>query len=55
MEEKETGPQLIWMTREDMIHLIVPIGPEVAVVFCNEPILASCPGTGINRHLAYIQ
>jgi hypothetical protein len=36
MEEKETGPQLIWMTNEDMIHLIVPISPEVAVVFCNE-------------------
>jgi hypothetical protein len=36
IEEKETGPQLIWMTNEDMIHLIVLISPEVVVVFCNE-------------------
>ncbi|KFY68585.1 hypothetical protein V496_00971 [Pseudogymnoascus sp. VKM F-4515 (FW-2607)] len=35
-EVKETGSQLIWMTTEDLIHLILPISPEVAVVFCNE-------------------
>lgn len=33
---KETGTQLIWMTAEDMIHMILPISPEVAVIFCNE-------------------
>lgn len=35
-EIKETGPQLILMTTEDQIHLVLPISPEVAVVFCNE-------------------
>lgn len=35
-EVKETGSQLIWMTTEDLIHLILPISPEVAVVFCDE-------------------
>ncbi|PCD23181.1 hypothetical protein AU210_014704 [Fusarium oxysporum f. sp. radicis-cucumerinum] len=35
-EVKETRTQLIWMTTEDMIHLILPISPEVAVIFCNE-------------------
>lgn len=28
--------QLIWMTTDDMIHLILPISLEVAVVFCDE-------------------
>lgn len=36
MEEKETGPQLIRMTTDDMIHLVLPINPEVAVIFCDE-------------------
>ncbi|KAJ5160551.1 uncharacterized protein N7482_007555 [Penicillium canariense] len=36
METKETGPQLIWITSDDMNHLILPISPDVAVVFCNE-------------------
>ncbi|KAL2126701.1 hypothetical protein VTI74DRAFT_379 [Chaetomium olivicolor] len=36
MEEQETGPQLIRMTTEDMIHLVLPINPEVAVIFCDE-------------------
>ena len=35
-EVKETGSQLMWMTTEDLIHLILPISPEVAVIFCNE-------------------
>ncbi|KAK7739268.1 hypothetical protein SLS62_011258 [Diatrype stigma] len=35
-EAREAGLQLIWMTRHDMMHLILPITPEVAVVFCNE-------------------
>ncbi|KAF4415126.1 hypothetical protein FACUT_13655 [Fusarium acutatum] len=35
-EVKGTRMQLIWMTTEDMIHLILPISPEVAVVFCDE-------------------
>ena len=35
-ELKETGHQLIWMNTDDMIHLVLPISPEVAVVFCNE-------------------
>jgi hypothetical protein len=30
------GPQLFWMTSEDPIHLILPISPEVALVFCDE-------------------
>lgn len=36
VEERTVGPELIWMTTEDMIHLVLPISPEVAVVFCNE-------------------
>lgn len=36
VEVKETGPQLIWMTTEDQIHLILPISPDVAIIFCNE-------------------
>lgn len=36
MQEKETGPQLMWMSNEDMAHLIIPISSEVAVIFCNE-------------------
>ncbi|KAF5718698.1 hypothetical protein FMUND_5058 [Fusarium mundagurra] len=35
-EVKGTRMQLIWMTTEDMIHLILPISPEVAIVFCDE-------------------
>jgi hypothetical protein len=35
-EVKETGTQLIWITMDDLIHLILPINPEVAVIFCNE-------------------
>ncbi|RGP81432.1 hypothetical protein FLONG3_577 [Fusarium longipes] len=35
-EMVETRMQLIWMTTEDMIHLILPISPEVAIVFCDE-------------------
>lgn len=35
-EVKGTRMQLIWMTTEDVIHLILPISPEVAVVFCDE-------------------
>ncbi|WEW61563.1 hypothetical protein PRK78_007054 [Emydomyces testavorans] len=35
-EVKETGPQLVWMTTKDLIHLILPISPEVAVIFCDE-------------------
>lgn len=36
VEKNETGSQLIWMTTDDMIHLILPINPEIAIVFCNE-------------------
>ncbi|KAK4126409.1 hypothetical protein N657DRAFT_307147 [Parathielavia appendiculata] len=36
MEEKETGPQLIRMTTDDRIQLVLPINPEVAVIFCDE-------------------
>jgi hypothetical protein len=36
VEVKETGPRLIWMTTDDLIHLVLPISPEVAVIFCNE-------------------
>ncbi|KLO97739.1 uncharacterized protein FFB20_15009 [Fusarium fujikuroi] len=35
-EIKGTRMQLIWMTTEDVIHLRLPISPEVAVVFCDE-------------------
>jgi hypothetical protein len=34
-EVKETRCQLIWVTTNDLIHLVLPISPEVAVVFCN--------------------
>jgi hypothetical protein len=36
MEEKDTGPQLIRMTTYDMIHIVLPINPQVAVIFCDE-------------------
>lgn len=35
-EVKETGSQLTSMTTEDLIHLVLPISPEVAIIFCNE-------------------
>jgi hypothetical protein len=35
-EVEDTGPQLIWMTTEDFIHLVLPISPEVAIIFCDE-------------------
>jgi hypothetical protein len=35
-EVKDTGSQLMWMTTEDLIHLVLPISPEVAVIFCDE-------------------
>ncbi|RKL31152.1 hypothetical protein BFJ72_g11169 [Fusarium proliferatum] len=35
-EVKGTRMQLIWMTTEEVIHLILPISPEKAVVFCDE-------------------
>lgn len=35
-EMKSSGPQLMWMTWEDPIHMILPISPDVAVVFCDE-------------------
>ncbi|CEJ60151.1 hypothetical protein PMG11_08736 [Penicillium brasilianum] len=36
VEITEHGPQLIWMTTDDMIHVILPISPTLAVVFCDE-------------------
>ncbi|CAG7560610.1 unnamed protein product [Fusarium equiseti] len=35
-EEKGARMQLICMTTDDMIHLILPITPEVSVIFCDE-------------------
>jgi hypothetical protein len=35
-EMKGERCQLIWMTSEDFIHLILPVSPEVAIIFCNE-------------------
>ncbi|GFF29784.1 hypothetical protein IFM61606_10419 [Aspergillus udagawae] len=35
-EMKGERCQLIWMTTEDFIHLILPVSPEVAIIFCNE-------------------
>jgi hypothetical protein len=35
-ETTEHGPQLIWMTTDDMIHVILPISPTLVVVFCDE-------------------
>ncbi|KAJ6028829.1 hypothetical protein N7540_004405 [Penicillium herquei] len=35
-EITENGPQLMWMTTDDMIHVILPISPKLAVVFCDE-------------------
>ncbi|CEL10897.1 hypothetical protein ASPCAL14004 [Aspergillus calidoustus] len=32
----EERPQLRWMTKNDIIHLILPISPQVAIVFCDE-------------------
>ncbi|KAF2023833.1 hypothetical protein EK21DRAFT_94566 [Setomelanomma holmii] len=36
VETDETGPHLIWITSEDMMHLVLPMSPEVAIIFCNE-------------------
>jgi hypothetical protein len=33
---KDNGLELIHITAEDWIHLVVPISPDVAVIFCNE-------------------
>ncbi|KAJ5367175.1 hypothetical protein N7541_001116 [Penicillium brevicompactum] len=35
-EITDHGPQLMWMTTDDMIHAILPISPALAVVFCDE-------------------
>lgn len=35
-EVTEHGPQLLWMTTDHMIHVILPISPTLAVVFCDE-------------------
>ncbi|KAI1829035.1 hypothetical protein DTO027I6_10122 [Penicillium roqueforti] len=35
-EITEHGPQLMLMTTDDMIHVILPISPTLAVVFCDE-------------------
>lgn len=35
-EVKEAGYQLICMTTDDMIHRVLPISPEIAVIFCDE-------------------
>jgi hypothetical protein len=35
-EMKGERCQLLWMTSEDFIHLILSISPEVAIIFCNE-------------------
>ncbi|RYP49445.1 hypothetical protein DL768_004855 [Monosporascus sp. mg162] len=35
-EVRRAGFQLIWITRKDMAHLVLPISPEVAVVFWDE-------------------
>lgn len=35
-EVEGTRSQLIWMTTDDMIHMVLPISPEVAVIFCDE-------------------
>jgi hypothetical protein len=35
-EVTDHGPQLMWMTTDDMIHVILPISPALAVVFCEE-------------------
>lgn len=35
-EITENGPQLIWMTTDDITHVILPISPTLAVVFCDE-------------------
>ena len=50
-EVKDTGPQLMWMTTEDQIHLILPISPEVAVVFCNESRCWESPFAGSMHRL----
>jgi len=36
IEETDTGQQLIMRTSEDLIHQILPISPNVALVFCDE-------------------
>lgn len=36
VEVKDTRHQLTLTTTEDLIHVILPISPKVAVVFCNE-------------------
>lgn len=35
-EITEHGPQLMWMTTDDIMHVILPISPALAVVFCDE-------------------
>ncbi|RKK92001.1 hypothetical protein BFJ71_g10476 [Fusarium oxysporum] len=52
-EVKETRTQLIWMTTEDMIHLILPISPEVAVIFCNESRCWESPIADIEHMTAF--
>lgn len=51
VERKEAGSQLAWMIREGMIHLVLPISPEVAVMFCNESRCWESPFTEITHQL----
>jgi hypothetical protein len=47
-EKKESRSQLTWMTTEDKIHLILPISPLVAIIFCDE---SRCWESPIAEHM----
>ncbi|KAJ5590155.1 hypothetical protein N7450_004127 [Penicillium hetheringtonii] len=46
-EITEHEPQLMWMTTDDMIHVILPISPRIAIVFCNESRCWESPFTDV--------
>ena len=50
-EVKGSGPRLILMTTDDLIHLVLPISPDAAVIFCNESRCWESPFAGSMHRL----
>lgn len=44
-EETSSDHHLIWMTTDTMNHMVLPISPDVAIIFCNESLCWSSPFT----------
>jgi hypothetical protein len=50
-KEQASGPQLIWMTSENQIHLVLPISPDAAIISCDESRCWESPFAEIKQRL----